>query len=144
MHPTARWLIPLTVACAPQAAQAAEYTLLIYEAPSEFARRADSGPAGQRYWQDYATYGDAMKQAGILRGGAALHGERDARTTTGAGGDIAVVKGAHAASAHTLGGYFVVDVDTLDSALAWAARAPAARLGGAVEVRPNVAAPMMR
>ena len=30
-----------------------------------------------------------------------------------------------------------------DSALAWAAQAPAARLGGAVEVRPNVPTPAM-
>jgi hypothetical protein len=37
-----------------------------------------------------------------------------------------------------LGGYFLVDADDLDAALAIAARIPAARLGGAIEVRPLV------
>ena len=35
-----------------------------------------------------------------------------------------------------LGGYFVLEADNLDSAIEIAARVPAARLGGAVEVRP--------
>ena len=37
-----------------------------------------------------------------------------------------------------LGGYLLVDVDDLDAALEIAARVPAARMGGAVEVRPLV------
>ena len=37
-----------------------------------------------------------------------------------------------------LGGYLLVDVDDLDAALEIAARIPAARMGGAVEVRPLV------
>jgi hypothetical protein len=37
-----------------------------------------------------------------------------------------------------LGGYLLFDADDLDAAIAMAARIPAARLGGAVEVRPLV------
>ena len=37
-----------------------------------------------------------------------------------------------------LGGYFVFEADALDAAIALASRVPAARLGGAVEVRPAV------
>jgi len=37
-----------------------------------------------------------------------------------------------------LGGYLFYDADDLDAAIALAARIPAARLGGAVEVRPIV------
>jgi hypothetical protein len=37
-----------------------------------------------------------------------------------------------------LGGYFVLEADDLDAAIEMAARVPAARLGGAVEVRPVV------
>jgi hypothetical protein len=36
-----------------------------------------------------------------------------------------------------LGGYFVFEADNIDAALEMAARVPAARLGGAVEVRPS-------
>ena len=37
-----------------------------------------------------------------------------------------------------VGGFIVIDVDDLDAALELAARVPAARMGGAVEVRPLV------
>ena len=37
-----------------------------------------------------------------------------------------------------IGGYFFYEADDLDAAIALAARVPAARLGGAVEVRPVV------
>jgi hypothetical protein len=37
-----------------------------------------------------------------------------------------------------LGGYYLVDAADLDAAIALAARIPAARMGGAVEVRPIV------
>ncbi|HSC62280.1 MAG TPA: YciI family protein, partial [Caldimonas sp.] len=39
-----------------------------------------------------------------------------------------------------LGGFFVIDVPDLDTALSWAARAPCAALGG-VEVRPVLPPP---
>ncbi len=37
-----------------------------------------------------------------------------------------------------LGGYYLLEADNLDAALALAARIPAARMGGAIEVRPIV------
>ena len=37
-----------------------------------------------------------------------------------------------------LGGYFILEADDLDAAIELASRVPAARLGGAVEVRPVV------
>jgi hypothetical protein len=37
-----------------------------------------------------------------------------------------------------LGGYYLIEADDLDEAVAFAARIPAARFGGAVEVRPVV------
>ncbi len=42
-----------------------------------------------------------------------------------------------------LGGYFVIDVPDLETAVQWAGRAPAA-LTGRVEVRPVPASPAMR
>ena len=52
----------------------------------------------------------------------------DSKTLTTDGPFVAVKE--------ALGGYLVFDADDLDSAIALAARIPAARLGGAVEVRP--------
>jgi len=41
-------------------------------------------------------------------------------------------------SKEALGGYFLFEADDLDAAIELAARIPAARMGGAVEVRPVV------
>jgi hypothetical protein len=41
-------------------------------------------------------------------------------------------------SGEPLGGYYLVEADVLDGALALASRIPAARMGGAIEVRPVV------
>jgi hypothetical protein len=54
----------------------------------------------------------------------------DGRTLTTDGPFVAVKE--------ALGGYFVFEADDLDAAIDLAARVPAARLGGAVEVRPIV------
>ena len=40
-----------------------------------------------------------------------------------------------------LGGYYLIDTTTLDAAIAFASRIPAARMGGTVEVRPVVDQP---
>jgi hypothetical protein len=42
------------------------------------------------------------------------------------------------AAKEVLGGYYLFEADDIDSALEVAARIPAARMGGAVEVRPVV------
>jgi len=53
---------------------------------------------------------------------------QDGRTLTTDGPFVAVKE--------ALGGYFVFEADDLDAAIELAARVPAARMGGAVEVRP--------
>ncbi len=55
---------------------------------------------------------------------------QDARTLT--------TDGPFADTKEAFGGYYVFDVSDLDEALELAARIPAARLGGSVEVRPLV------
>ncbi len=55
---------------------------------------------------------------------------QDGRTLT-TDGPFATVKEA-------LGGYFILEADDLDAAIEVASRVPAARMGGAVEVRPVV------
>ena len=54
---------------------------------------------------------------------------------------LQVQDGPFADTKEQLGGYFVIDVADLDTALEWAARAPCAATGG-VEVRPVFVAPM--
>jgi hypothetical protein len=56
-------------------------------------------------------------------------------------GATLVTDGPFADTKEVFGGYYVLEADELDSALAIAARLPAARLGGSVEVRPMVELP---
>jgi hypothetical protein len=53
-------------------------------------------------------------------------------------GKTLTTDGPFVAVKEALGGYLLVDADDLDAAIELAARVPAARLGGAVEVRPLV------
>ena len=51
-------------------------------------------------------------------------------------GETLVTDGPFAEIKEAIGGYFFLEADDLDAAIAIAAQVPAARLGGAVEVRP--------
>jgi hypothetical protein len=53
-------------------------------------------------------------------------------------GKTLTTDGPFAETKEALGGYFVFEADDLDAAIELASRVPAARMGGAVEVRPVV------
>jgi hypothetical protein len=53
-------------------------------------------------------------------------------------GETLTTDGPLVATKEALGGYYVVEADDLDAAIELASRIPAARMGGAVEVRPIV------
>ena len=57
-----------------------------------------------------------------------------ARTVRVRGGKPQVENGPYLAEG--VGGYLVLEAESMDAAVALAARVPAARLGGAVEIRP--------
>jgi hypothetical protein len=121
----------------PSLAQAEAYTLVILEAPSEFAKRADKGDAGMSYWKAYADFGKAAGEAGIMRGGAALDGPQSAASVGKSG-----IAAAAASDGLIFGGYFQIDVENLDAAKEWAMRLPAA-FTGRVDIFVNIPGPAM-
>jgi hypothetical protein len=54
------------------------------------------------------------------------------------GGETLTTDGPFSETKEALGGYYLLDAPDLDAAIELAARIPAARLGGAIEVRPLV------
>ena len=52
------------------------------------------------------------------------------------GGETLATDGPFVEAKEALGGYFILEADDLDAAIELAAKVPAARYGGAVEVRP--------
>ena len=80
----------------------------------------------------YADYAELNKVPGMTPG-LPLASPKDAKTVRVADGRARASDGPYAAEA--AGGYFVLEAKDLDAAIEVASRIPAARLGGAVEVR---------
>ena len=72
------------------------------------------------------------------RGGAQLQPIETATTVRVQDGQTLTSDGPYAETKEVFVGYYVFEADNLDEAIALAARIPAARLGGAIEVRPLV------
>jgi hypothetical protein len=83
----------------------------------------------------YMAYAEAMKKAGVVRGGERLCPTSEATTVRVADGKTQVLDGPYADTKEQLGGFFLIDVPDLDAALSWAAKCPGASTG-TVEVRP--------
>lgn len=81
----------------------------------------------------YADYAEVNKTEG-LSGGLPLGLPEAARTVRVHGGTVQVKNGTYLPEG--AGGYSLYDAESMDEAVALAARIPAARLGGAVEIRP--------
>jgi hypothetical protein len=84
-----------------------------------------------------AEYVELVKDERVL-GAEQLHPATTATTVRVQDGEMLLTDGPFADSKEIFGGYYIVDARDLDAALELAARMPAARLGGSVEVRPVV------
>jgi hypothetical protein len=83
----------------------------------------------------YADYAALNKQPGLTPG-PPLGLPIDATTVRVDNGHALTADGPYVDTAGAVGGFFTLEADDLDAAIAIAARVPAARHGGAVEVRP--------
>jgi hypothetical protein len=85
-----------------------------------------------------AVYSDyqAVNQTPGVTPGLWLETPELATTVRVEDGKTLTTDGPFVAIKEALGGYLVFEADDLDSAIALASRIPAARLGGAIEVRP--------
>ncbi|HEY1479619.1 MAG TPA: YciI family protein [Gaiellales bacterium] len=111
-----------------------QYLIQIFVSPSD---DASSGMSEQEQQAVMAEYYAISSTPGVL-GGAQLQPAETATTVRVEGGRTLTTDGPFIESREVLGGYYVYEADDLDAAIALAARIPAARFGGAVEVRPLV------
>jgi len=111
-----------------------QYMLLIYsgEAMTEFKNLSEAEQKG--ILGEY----HAISETPGVTGGNQLQPADTATTVRVEGGQALTTDGPFAATKEVLGGYYLLEADDLDAALEIAARIPAAREGGAVEVRPLV------
>jgi hypothetical protein len=109
------------------------YIVLIYESPEDFGSRG-SGP-GHPYIAAWRAYYKALVGAGVYVDGAPLQDVGTATTVRLKDGRRHVQDGPFAEAKEQLGGFMLLELPSIDEALEWAARCPAAA-SGAVEVRP--------
>jgi hypothetical protein len=83
----------------------------------------------------YADYADLNKTPGIAPG-PPLGLPQDAKTVRVDNGRTVTKDGPYVDRDGAVGGYMVLEADNLDAAIDLASRIPAARHGGAIEVRP--------
>jgi hypothetical protein len=112
-----------------------QYMILNYTPPSDYAD-ADAVRAAAE-GEVWGAYTRALIDAGVFVGGNALHPSHTATTLRVRGEARDIQDGPYAASKEQFGGYYIIEVPDLDTALHWAALNPAA-VSGAVEVRPVV------
>jgi len=106
------------------------YLLLIYTPESIMANMNDSERSA--YMDQWFGYTADLQATGKMLAGDALQPVATATTVRG----TIVSDGPFAETKEALGGFFMIQADSLDDALAWARKMPSVAKGGAVEIRP--------
>jgi hypothetical protein len=115
-----------------------QYMLLLYSADE--AGPTPGSPEHAAEMQEWFAYTEALGKSGALVAGEPLQGKETATTVRVRDGETITTDGPFAETKEILGGYYVIDVDDLDSAMEWAAKIPLAPYGS-VEVRPVMVLP---
>lgn len=109
-----------------------KYALLIYTKPGAWDELSETEQRAA--YEEYMSIG---RDPAIV-GSEQLQSTDNATTVRVADGQTLITDGPFADTKEVFGGFYVLEADTLDAALAVAARIPAARMGGSVEIRPIV------
>ena len=114
-----------------------KYMLLIHQADTPTPRDPEAWAKLSEDEQN-AVYRDcqAINETPGVTSGLQLQDPETATTVRVENGETLTTDGPFVAVKEAIGGYLILEADDLDAAIELAARVPAARLGGAVEVRP--------
>lgn len=109
-----------------------KYMMLLYGDEAAYASMSEAEQ--KEAFNAFMEYNRALAESGVLREGAELQPSMTARTLRMRDGSVVTTDGPFAEAREQMGGYYVLEVPSLDEALAWAAKCPAI-YGGAIEVR---------
>lgn len=116
-----------------------KYMLLIHQGTAPTPRDPEAWAQLPEEEQNrvYADYRAVSETPGVSPG-MQLDEPDTATTVRVEDGKTLTTDGPFVETKEALGGYFILEADDLDAAIELASRIPAARLGGAIEVRPIV------
>ena len=109
-----------------------KYAMLIYAEPGSHEALGEDGYAA--VMKEYRALSDDARCAQVGQ----LQPIETATTIRVRDGQTLTTDGPYADTKEFFGGYYVFEAGDLDEAIELAARIPAARLGGAIEIRPVV------
>ncbi len=112
-----------------------QYMLLIYSPPGAWESLSED--ERNALYAEYGRLGEDLREQGALVSADELQPTTTATTVRVRDGETLISDGPFAETKEALGGYFLIEAESLDEALRWAERIPSAR-HGAVEVRPVV------
>jgi hypothetical protein len=110
-----------------------KYVMLIYQ--GDALERQAALPEDEQK-QVYADYQGINETPGVTSGPPMGLAE-NATTVRVDGGKTLTTDGPFVGMKEAVGGFFILEADDLDAAIEVASRVPAARYGGAVEIRPS-------
>jgi hypothetical protein len=112
-----------------------KYALLIYGDESHYP--APESAEGAAEMEAYFAFTEAINAEGINQGGEALRSVATSTTVRVRNDEVLATDGPFAETKEQLGGFYLVECDDLDQAIAAAARIPGAKYGS-IEVRPVI------
>ena len=111
-----------------------QYLLSVHSVDGE-AREPMTDEQMGRFMSRVGVLEEAMKSSGAWLFSGRLHEPDTATVVRVTGGDVLTTDGPFAESKEHLGGFYIIEADDLDAALAWASKTAAA-IGRPIEVRP--------
>jgi hypothetical protein len=118
--------------------EAVQYVLLIYGDPA--AAEGMSEEDGRAMMAEYFEYTEGLRRSGAYVSGEPLESAQTATPVRQRDGKQLISDGPFAETGEVLGGFYVLECDSLDQALEHAGRCPGARYGS-IEVRPVMVMP---
>lgn len=113
-----------------------KYVMLIYQGTTPLPGSEEWATLSEEEQkQIYADYGALNQNPGVTPG-LPLGLPENATTVHVEGGKTLTTDGPFVGMKEAVGGWFVLEAENLDEAIEVAGRVPAARLGGAIEIRP--------
>jgi hypothetical protein len=110
-----------------------KYALLIYG--DERVWSSMSKEQMEQVYAGHRKYGEEMTKAGVIKGGSELKPVTTATSIRFAKGRPTTVDGPFAETKEQLAGFYLIEVENLDQAIAWAETMPG-MTDGTVEIRP--------
>ena len=115
-----------------------QYMLLIFDDERVWGELSEEERG--RLYAEYGTFTNELRDAGALVTADQLQPSTTATLVQVRDGETLTTDGPFAETKEQLGGYYLIEAESLDEAIEWAAKIPSAR-GGTIEVRPVVQLP---